>query len=492
MAVSNTGPVHRTALPRSVLSAAVAAGFMSLFGTYWDDAWHTDRGRDSAWIAPHLALYGSVGIVGVIVVGWGIVALRGGSIRTLLRERPLLTAGAGGAATLAAAPIDAAWHAAFGRDAVLWSPPHLFAVAGSITLIVGLVSSMAGKRSLLLGSAIVALLLGALLVPVLEYETGVPQFAEVWYLPVLLVGSLTAAALGRTAFPGRRVVAPAVLIYVVVRLIDMAVLGWLGFSTPDLPLAVVGLAVVDLPWRTALARYAGAAISISALAWLVAGAGLAGQAEGEIATTATAIITVAAVAVLAGSYGRGRLMPLGTVLLATSLIVISPVRSAMAHDPGQGEIVASVHLTVSSGGAHRLTVSADLRSGCDADPVEVVARRAGVEVRAGLADRGDCRFGVSVTVPGDGRWFVYVDFRIGGRAVEGWLPIESDRRATITADRALYIPAGSPGVSAGELAAGATLYGAVILLLAVGVRTVRRERPDCRSSGPEQQDQVDQ
>ena len=38
-----------------------AAGFlMALFGVYWDDAWHTDRGRDSTLSAPHLALYAGV------------------------------------------------------------------------------------------------------------------------------------------------------------------------------------------------------------------------------------------------------------------------------------------------------------------------------------------------------------------------------------------------------------------------------------------------
>jgi hypothetical protein len=43
--------------------------------------------------------------------------------------------------TLAALPIDAAWHAAFGRDAVLWSPPHMLAVFGSLALLVGFLAS---------------------------------------------------------------------------------------------------------------------------------------------------------------------------------------------------------------------------------------------------------------------------------------------------------------------------------------------------------------
>jgi hypothetical protein len=31
-----------------------------LVGAYWDDAWHTDRGRDSLFVAPHLVLYAGV------------------------------------------------------------------------------------------------------------------------------------------------------------------------------------------------------------------------------------------------------------------------------------------------------------------------------------------------------------------------------------------------------------------------------------------------
>lgn len=39
--------------------------------------------------------------------------------------------------TLATLPVDGAWHAAFGRDAVLWSPPHMLAVFGGLALLVG-------------------------------------------------------------------------------------------------------------------------------------------------------------------------------------------------------------------------------------------------------------------------------------------------------------------------------------------------------------------
>lgn len=53
----------------STTSVAIVGFGVALFGVYWDDAWHTDRGRDDLLSAPHLALYAGVAIA-VSVVGW--------------------------------------------------------------------------------------------------------------------------------------------------------------------------------------------------------------------------------------------------------------------------------------------------------------------------------------------------------------------------------------------------------------------------------------
>jgi hypothetical protein len=50
-------------------------------------------------------------VIGAVVAAWGLSGLRRShSLAAVLRQLPLLLA--------------AAWHAAFGRDAVLWSPLH--------------------------------------------------------------------------------------------------------------------------------------------------------------------------------------------------------------------------------------------------------------------------------------------------------------------------------------------------------------------------------
>ena len=475
MGVSFTNGKSLDRLPARWCTVAVAAGFFSLFGTYWDDAWHTDRGREDAWIPPHLVLYGAVAIVGLVVLGWGLATLRRRrSVRAVLTQPSLILAALGGVATLAAAPIDATWHSAFGRDAVLWSPPHLLAVAGSAVLVIGIVSGSRLTRRGAVAVPAVALLLGALLVPVLEYETDVPQFSEVWYLPVLLVGALGAAAVARNLLPGRLVVAPAVLAYAVVRLGAIGLLALLGFSTPDLPVAVLGLAVVELPWRTATLRYGAAAASVAALAWLAAGTGVAAQQGRDVAVLALPIIaSFGAVTVLAAR--RGLLAGAMTILFGAGILVLAlPAPPASAHDPGQGAVVGAVNLTVTSDGAGRVSVAAEFGDRCAVRPVAVVARRAGTTIRAGLAPTGRCQAAGSLQAPGPGLWFVYTEFEDAGGTVEAWLPVHADRREVVSQRRELYRPSGGARSTAAEVATGVGLYGVIALLLAVAVWQVRR------------------
>jgi len=227
-----TGRLGLSPWEGAVIGAAAA---VSLFATYWDDAWHTDLGRDNALIAPHLTLYGAVGVAGLVVLGWGLRCLaRTRSIRAVLGWPPLLLAGLGGAVTLAAAPVDAWWHASFGRDAVLWSPPHVLVVFASATMLVGVLAGLRRSRRGLVEAVLAAGLIGGLAMLVLEYDTDVPQFSETLYLPVLLAAGLLAAAIVRALAPTRYPVAAAVACYVVLRLAVLAGLAALGRSTPDL------------------------------------------------------------------------------------------------------------------------------------------------------------------------------------------------------------------------------------------------------------------
>jgi len=334
MAVVSTQRDGIDGLPAGALLLVVGAGVGTLFATYWDDAWHTDLGRDSATIPPHLLLYGSVAVIGVVVAAWGLAALRRRSLMAVLRQPPLLLAATGGAVTLAAAPIDAAWHAVFGRDAVLWSPPHMLSIFGTLALIVGILAARRPGTRPWLAAAAGALLLGAAVMPVLEFETDVPQFPEVLYLPVLLAGGLFAAVGLRRLVPGPLPLVRAVGIYALLRLAVTVGLAGLGRSAPDLPLTVLGLAVVDLPWRTAAARYAGGAAGVALTALVASVVGLASVPAGAVAVVAVPVL-VGLAAVLAAEAGwLPRLGGSALLLPVGGSVAFSPT-PAGAHDPAR-------------------------------------------------------------------------------------------------------------------------------------------------------------
>jgi hypothetical protein len=461
-----------------MLLLVVVAGAAALFATYWDDAWHTDLGRDNATIPPHLLLYGSVAVIGLVVEAWGLAALRRRrSLPAVLRQPPLLLAATGAVVTLASAPIDAAWHAAFGRDAVLWSPPHMLGVFGTLVLIVGLVAGARLDGRPWLPAAAGALLLGSAVLPVLEFETDVPQFSEALYLPVLLAGALLAAAVLRLLVPGPLPVVRVVGIYVLLRVAITIGLAGLGRSTPDLPLAILGLAAIDLPWRTATARYAAAAAGVALTTWLASAAGLTSVTTGAVAVVAVPALLVFAAALLAAA---GRLRPLGGVALILLLGVAAPLwpRPAAAHDPGQGRPVAAVTLTGISYGQGTLTITAETADACGAlTPARVVARRAGQTVTGALATTGRCRYAGEVSVPAAGRWFLYVQLRQASHEIEAWLPVDAGHAGQLVQHRQLYQPAGraqGTGPPTGEVVFGTLLYAVGLLLLALMVLQVRR------------------
>jgi hypothetical protein len=467
-----------TPLAPGILLLVVVAGAAALFATYWDDAWHTDLGRDDATIPPHLLLYGSVAVIGAVVAAWGLAALRRRrSLLAVLRQPPLLLAATGATVTLASAPIDAAWHAAFGRDAVLWSPPHLLGVFGTLVLLVGLLAGTRPGTRPWLPAAAGALLLGSAVVPVLEFETDVPQFSEALYLPVLLAGALLAAAVLRLLVPGPLPVVRVVGIYVLLRVAITIGLVGLGRSMPDLPLAILGLAAVDLPWRTATVRYVAGAAGVALTTWLASAAGLISVAAGAVAVVAVPAL-VAFAAVLLTTAGRVRPSVGAALILLLGITAAVWPGPAAAHDPGQGRPVAAVTLTGASDGHGTLLITAEATDACGAlTPARVVARRAGQTVTGALAATGRCRYAGKVSVPTAGRWFLYVELRDAGRGVEAWLPVDAGHAGRLVERRELYQPTGRTpraGLPIGQVVLGSVLYAVGGLLLALTVLQVRR------------------
>jgi len=144
-----------------------------LVGSYWDISWHMSIGRDSFWTPAHVA----------IQLG-GIVAGVSGAVlvfeTTLRRDAPLRAAsigvwgfrgpfgaflGAWGAATMVvSAPFDNWWHAAYGLDVKILSPPHAVLTLGvlgvsvaGVLLVLATMNRAAGAARARLGWVLLAI-----------------------------------------------------------------------------------------------------------------------------------------------------------------------------------------------------------------------------------------------------------------------------------------------------------------------------------------------
>lgn len=464
----------------------------ALLGSYWDDAWHTNRGRDDFLIGPHIALYTGVLASGGAMALWFGFRMLNGGLESLRSERSLALAALGLAATLGAAPIDNAWHLAFGRDAVLWSPPHLLGIIGLIGLAVAMLSVLSPLRARwadTVRTLTSGMVVGGATFIVAEYETDVPQFPELLYLPVLAVVSALAFELVRMTIGGRWPATRAAAAHLFLMLVVWAYLTWaIGWEPPLIPLLLGPALVLDLTtdaaWRAS--TMAAAFVASLYLLYLPYVAAIL-QLQFDVPEIAAGLlISFAAVFVLlrileherertprppraSGAVRRSRVR---VVLAAVFTVALVAASSGRAHDPGQGEVAGDVEIAARSQGTRAVLELEILEPHLcrDAGPRALVARRAGRTLRAPLAQRG-CDLRGSIELPEDGRWFLYAELGLGDENLEAWLPIEIGRREArmVSATRSLYAVGEN---TAGGLQIGATLmlYAACLALVAMIVR----------------------
>lgn len=484
-------------------AAVVAAGggLVALFGTYWDDAWHTDRGRDDFFIPPHVTLYAGVTVSGLVVAVWLLrTYLHGGGFRAgiqLVLDSPAaLLALVGASATLLSAPIDTAWHDIYGRDAVLWSPPHMLGVAGSAAMSVGLLAGLTGQRGatatvarMLLGTGA----LGALLVPVLEFDSDVPQFPAWTYWPAATAGLVLFVLLVRDLAPGRWSASGIAAVFTAAKAVIILALAVMDHTGTLLPPVLVVAVVDDLLHRRGAGDVVrGVAVSLVVPpAWAVATAlqpGVATQVPSDDAALGLAASVAAALLVLGGA---GRLSPgrpsrrgaaVAALVVAAAILLQAPVAPASAHDPGQGELVGRATFDASRSGTTvdlSVRLSPERHSCDDLVPIEAVARRAGKALTAPLTLSG-CVARSRLVVPNDGMWFLYVvledraDHHEGAERLEAWTPLHGKERSA-QATRDLYRNEADlgHGPTSGQIVSGGVLYTAVAALLLAAARLSR-------------------
>ena len=137
--------------PRAGVNWTIWAGAVAItsasIGGAWDVAWHRSIGRDSFLTWPHIAIY-ACGVIAAVVCGYLIFYTTFGHSAKLKREAvtvlgfkaPLgaFIAAWGGIAMITSAPFDNWWHAAYGLDVKIISPPHTLLILGIRGVSVGI------------------------------------------------------------------------------------------------------------------------------------------------------------------------------------------------------------------------------------------------------------------------------------------------------------------------------------------------------------------
>ena len=128
------------------LAAVVFAATSVIVGLIWDISWHMTIGRDTFWTPAHLAIY-TGGAVAGLACGFEVLRrsfFSGTKPADGVTVWRLFTGPLGGwlciwgaVAMLTSAPFDDWWHAAYGLDVKIISPPHALLALGFITILGG-------------------------------------------------------------------------------------------------------------------------------------------------------------------------------------------------------------------------------------------------------------------------------------------------------------------------------------------------------------------
>src|SRR5271163_1326816 len=133
-----TDQLSTKGVPWYVWFGALAVTSASVGGA-WDVSWHRSIGRDTFWTPAHLAIQ-ACGVLAAIICGYLMLvntfgrssSMRAASVNVLGFRAPLgaFIAAWGGIAMIASAPFDNWWHAAYGLDVKIVSPPHTLLILG--------------------------------------------------------------------------------------------------------------------------------------------------------------------------------------------------------------------------------------------------------------------------------------------------------------------------------------------------------------------------
>src|SRR5580698_3006471 len=140
-------PQFRTKGVPWYLWCGVLAITSASIGGAWDVSWHRSIGRDTFWTPAHMAIQ-ACGVIAAIICGYLIMVntfgrsaeSKAASVNVLGFRAPLgaFIAAWGGIAMITSAPFDNWWHAAYGLDVKIVSPPHTLLILGMRAVAVGI------------------------------------------------------------------------------------------------------------------------------------------------------------------------------------------------------------------------------------------------------------------------------------------------------------------------------------------------------------------
>ena len=125
-------------IPWYIWSCLIAV-ISSVIGGAWDISWHESIGRDTFWTIPHILIQ-LCGVISGVCCGYLILSttfqkdspLRAYSISMWGFRGPMgaFLCAWGGVCMITSAPFDNWWHAAYGLDVKILSPPHVLLALG--------------------------------------------------------------------------------------------------------------------------------------------------------------------------------------------------------------------------------------------------------------------------------------------------------------------------------------------------------------------------
>jgi hypothetical protein len=218
---------------------AVLAVTSAMIGAHWDISWHSSVGRDTFWTPAHIAIY-LCGVLSGVAFGYLILSttfvksspLRDSSVHIWGFSGPLgaFIASWGGIAMLTSAPFDDWWHAAYGLDVKIVSPPHIILFIGTYAVLFGTLVLIAGYINRATGEArrqgnllflyVAGITLIMFFVLIEEYTFRSLLHSSTPYIAMSLLVPLILAATARaTSWPFAATIISAIYTFVIIALI---------------------------------------------------------------------------------------------------------------------------------------------------------------------------------------------------------------------------------------------------------------------------------